>query len=117
MFDPTVFLTGEEGTTSSEGNELLQHEMTDFSSTIHTLDTNTFGSNEWIYQHSDPLSQAQSFTMPKANLHVVSPHFVEGYIRQDGTVVEGYYRNGGLEDGSYLRTNPDERLDNNLNSK
>jgi len=52
-------------------------------------------------------------------LHQVNAHYVEGYVREDGTVVEGYWRDGdgntsvNQEDG-YLRTNPDDVNWNNL---
>ncbi|MDW0116251.1 DUF3892 domain-containing protein [Sporosarcina thermotolerans] len=59
------------------------------------------------------------------NSHFVNPHDVSGYTRGDGTVVEGYYRDGdgntdinlSKEDGGgYIRTNPDGDPSNNLNS-
>jgi len=45
------------------------------------------------------------------NFHYVEPHSVEGYMREDGTFVNGYERGG--EDG-YLRSNPDDSFTNNL---
>ncbi|MGN7477462.1 hypothetical protein ACTHOQ_06375 [Solibacillus silvestris] len=73
-----------------------------------------FSNNAAIFQHPDPLTQAQQYEMPKPKLHFVQPHYVDSYIKQDGTFVEGYYRNGGFEDGSYLRSNPDGIKANNL---
>ena len=86
--------------------------------TLPILDINSFeANNSKLFNHSDPLSQAMHYEMSTPKLHVVKPHFVDGYIRADGTVVEGYYRDGGLEDGCYLRSNPDEFIENNLNKK
>lgn len=60
-----------------------------------------------------------------AALHDVEPHTVEGYVRADGTVVDSYWRDGdsdasthltAADGGGYLQTNPDDRLDNNLNA-
>ncbi|MEC2071415.1 hypothetical protein [Alkalihalophilus marmarensis] len=57
--------------------------------------------------------------------HNVDPHYVNGYERADGTVVEGYWRDGdgdtsvnlSKEDGGgYERSNPDGDPTNNLNS-
>jgi hypothetical protein len=58
-----------------------------------------------------------------AETHFVEPHYVEGYEREDGIYVEGYWRDGdgdttedrSLEDGGgYEQTNPDDDLTNNL---
>lgn len=55
--------------------------------------------------------------------HFVHPHFVESYSREDGTLVEGYWRDGDgdtqadlqvHEGGGYMQTNPDQDLMNNL---
>ncbi|USK86181.1 hypothetical protein [Peribacillus asahii] len=55
--------------------------------------------------------------------HFVNPHQVDGYSRQDGTYVEGYWRDGdgntdhdsSVEDGGgYLQTNPDGDITNNF---
>ena len=45
-------------------------------------------------------------------IHKVKPHSVNGYIKSDGTKVDGYWRGG--KDG-YYRSNPDGILENNLN--
>ncbi|MFS0864556.1 hypothetical protein [Fredinandcohnia sp. 179-A 10B2 NHS] len=59
-----------------------------------------------------------------SDLHFVNPHEVSGYITEDGTVVEGYFRDGdgdtsfdrAVDDGGgYLATNPDGVTSNNLN--
>lgn len=113
MWNPFDLLQQQDVATTYEQLDIT--ESTDF--TVPMLESNNFGSNSAVFQHPDPLSQAHNFEMPKANLHVVNPHFVDGYIRADGTVVEGYYRNGGLVDGSYYRSNPDDILENNLNTK
>ncbi|MBM7606221.1 hypothetical protein JOC75_004269 [Metabacillus crassostreae] len=49
----------------------------------------------------------------ESNIHHVDPHWVNGYTRDDGTEVEGYWRGG--EDG-YDRSNPDGDSSNNLDS-
>lgn len=55
----------------------------------------------------------------------VKPHEVSGYVRSDGTYVEGYYRDGDgnpatqlneKHGGGYFRTNPDGNPHNNFNS-
>jgi len=57
------------------------------------------------------------------NQHFVNPHPVSGYVRGDGTQVDGYWRDGdgntsidrGVEDGGgYMQTNPDGDPFNNL---
>lgn len=46
------------------------------------------------------------------NIHHVDPHWVDGYQRSDGTVVEGYWCGG---ETGYERSNPDGDVSNNLN--
>lgn len=84
-------------------------------------------SNEFL-DYKDPLKHAykckfQPFHLDMGNTHFVKPHFVEGYFRQDGTYVEGYYRDGDgntninrpLEAGGrYVRSNPDGNPFNNI---
>jgi hypothetical protein len=83
------------------------------------LSVNTFDpsfmshGNEYIFQHHDPLLHVNKFQFEPLNLHIVKPHFVEGYVRADGTVVDGYFRDGNGY--GYLRSNPDGVLENNLN--
>lgn len=82
------------------------------------IDSNTFDSsyrvgNETVFQHHDPLACANKFHMEPLKLHHVKPHYVHGYVRDDGTVVNGYMRDG--EGNGYLRSNHDDILDNNLN--
>ncbi|MBM7702344.1 hypothetical protein [Metabacillus iocasae] len=69
--------------------------------------------NEHICQHYDPLLHANKFQMERLDLHHVKPHFVEGYVKSDGTVVDGYFRDGNGH--GYVRSNPDGILENNLN--
>lgn len=50
-------------------------------------------------QYEDPLKysssvQFESLDIKLGNKHFVTPHEVSGYSRQDGTTVEGYYRDG-----------------------
>lgn len=45
--------------------------------------------------------------------HHVDPHWVDGYTREDGTEVDGYWRGG---DDGYERSNPDGDPSNNLDS-
>ena len=52
-------------------------------------------------------------------LHQVDAHYVEGYVRADGTVVDGYLRDGDGDTSinqseGYDRTNPDDVKWNNL---
>lgn len=61
----------------------------------------------------DPLANVVHFNPPPFNFHFVQPHFVEGYVRGDGTPVNGYYRDGEFGTG-YARTNPDGIKENNL---
>ncbi|WP_139193786.1 hypothetical protein [Anaerobacillus alkalidiazotrophicus] len=55
--------------------------------------------------------------------HFVEPHYVEGYVKANGTEVSGYWRDGDgdtsvnrtVEDGGgYMRSNPDGDPSNNL---
>lgn len=57
--------------------------------------------------------------------HFVNPHYVEPYYREDGTYIEGHWRDGDgdtnvdhhvEEGGGYTQTNPDDDLLNNLDS-
>lgn len=53
------------------------------------------------------------------NLHHVDAHYVEGYVRADGTVVDGYLRDGDGDTSvhqseGYDRTNPDDVKWNNI---
>lgn len=58
-----------------------------------------------------------------AELHHVTPHYVEDYDRADGTHVEGYWRDGDgntntdlseEQGGGYMQSNPDNQTENNL---
>ncbi len=103
-----------------------QHSLNDFSGgqvdKAHNpavLSVNTFDpsfmshGNEQIFGHHDPLLHANKFQFEPLNLHIVKPHYVQGYVRADGTVVDGYIRDGNGY--GYLRSNPDGILENNLN--
>ncbi|QOR66361.1 hypothetical protein IM538_21770 [Cytobacillus suaedae] len=81
-------------------------------SPINTFDTSSCFGNETIFQHYDPLCLSNKFQMKPLNLHYVKPHYVQGYVREDGTAVDGYFRDGKHGAG-YLRSNPDEILENN----
>lgn len=83
--------------------------------TMPALDVNSFdATNSKVFTHPDPLSQAMHYEMPSPKLHMVKPHFVDSYVRADGTVVEGYYRDGDIPGSSYVRSNPDEFTENNV---
>lgn len=85
------------------------------------------GSNDFLDFH-DPLKYAykhqfQPLTLDLGNTHFVNPHYVDGYLRSDGTFVEGYYRDGdgntaidrsAEAGGGYLRSDPDGDPFNNL---
>lgn len=58
---------------------------------------------------ADDMEMADQYEDP--GVHHVEDHEVSGYVRADGTPVSGYHRGG--TDG-YLRSNPDDILDNNL---
>ncbi|MGR3766001.1 hypothetical protein [Rossellomorea sp. NS-SX7] len=88
------------------------------------------GHGQDIYHYSDPLKYTNQFQFKPLhlgsgtdNIHFVEPHYVDPYIRKDGTLVEGYFRDGDgnssidtpLEQGGgYIRTNPDGNPFNNL---
>lgn len=79
-----------------------------------------------VLNFSDPLKYAHTIKFPSFemnNIHFVKPHFVDGYIKTDGTIVNGYFRDGdgnsftNLQEeqvGGYFRSNPDGNLFNNL---
>lgn len=81
-----------------------------------------------IFSYSDPLKYSNQVEFKPLNINVGNTHFVEShyvdpYIRQDGTLIDGYYRDGdGNPDidtpknqgGGYLRSNPDGNPLNNL---
>lgn len=81
-----------------------------------------------VFSYSDPLKYSHQFEFKPLNLnvgstHLVDPHYVDSYIRQDGTLVEGYYRDGDGDSnvntsksngGGYIRSNPDGNPFNNL---
>lgn len=100
----------------------------EFHHEVPQYDVNSFSRQE-IFDQPDPLKHAHQYQFPKFDLmpgeHFVQPHFVEGYVRGDGTNVEGYYRDGDgntdvdhsvSEGGGYSRTNPDGVEFNNKDS-
>lgn len=68
---------------------------------------------EDYYEPEDNYEIDDDTDVDESNTHHVDPHWVDGYTRDDGTEVEGYWRGG--EDG-YERSNPDDDLSNNLDS-
>lgn len=101
-------------------NQDLQHDFP-------ILDINSFSRQE-IFCHNDPLKYAQQYEFQPLhidmnNQHFVNPHYVKGYIKQDGTYVDGYFRDGDgdtninrtiEQGGGYMRGNPDGIKENNL---
>ncbi|WP_052650778.1 hypothetical protein [Planococcus massiliensis] len=81
-----------------------------------------------IFHFNDPLKHVYQFEFEPLNLdipntHFVQPHYVDSYVRSDGTFVEGYYRDGDGnpnidttidQGGGYVRSNPDGNPFNNL---
>ncbi|BCG59135.1 hypothetical protein [Paenibacillus sp. URB8-2] len=77
-------------------------------------------SNEHIYSANDPLKYCNGYTfkamtLDLGDMHFVQPHYVHDYIKADGTVVKGYFRDGdgntsidrplGMG-GGYFQNNP-----------
>ena len=69
--------------------------------------------------------EAQGSDAAAPETHFVEPHEVEGYEKEDGTFVEGYWRDGDgdtshdrtlEEGGGYEQSNPDGDPTNNLDS-
>lgn len=95
---------------------------------IPFLDINSFDHSHDFFHMSDPLKYAyqfpvKPFTIDLGHTHFVKPHYVNGYVREDGTVVEAYFRDGDgntsinrteEQGGGYLRSNPDGNPFNNL---
>ncbi|HDR7251523.1 hypothetical protein ACS52_14325 [Bacillus cereus] len=81
-----------------------------------------------ISEVNNPFTSANPDVTDTSNVdyagdHFVEPHSVSSYDRQDGTHVEGYWRDGdGNTDidattengGGYIQTNPDGILENNF---
>lgn len=77
-------------------------------------------------EEKNPYTIAEAINSPapeSTGNHFVHPHEVDAYYRNDGTYVDGYYRDGDgdtsvnthIEDGGgYNRSNPDDSLLNNL---
>lgn len=98
-------------------NEIITSET---STQMDVIPSSTYMGNQDVFSYSDPLKYSHLFEFAPLYLnmedsHVVKPHYVDPYIRQDGTLVEGYYRDGdgdtsidrpfGLG-GGYIRSNP-----------
>lgn len=78
---------------------------------------------ENIEQNSSETSQNLFTDSPGTETHFVNPHDVQGYTRNDGIEVDGYWRDGDSdtsvdlsveEGGGYDQTNPDGDPSNNL---
>lgn len=99
-------------------NEIMSSET---SNQMEVTSVSTSMGNHDVFSYSDPLKYSHLFEFAPLQLsmedsHFVKPHYVDPYIRQDGTLVEGYYRDGdgdtsidrpfGLG-GGYIRSNPE----------
>lgn len=81
-----------------------------------------------VSEENNPYTKVEPINSPAQESpgnHFVQPHEVDAYYRNDGTYVEGYYRDGDgdtsvntdIEDGGgYTRSNPDDSLLNNFGS-
>jgi hypothetical protein len=101
------------------------HEITSLS---HHHGLGTYDSSNDFLDFQDPLKHAykhqfQPLTLDLGNTHFVNPHHVNGYFRNDGTYVEGYFRDGdgntaidrpAEQGGGYISSNPDGNPFNNL---
>lgn len=74
-----------------------------------------------IIEGVDLLESAETPT--PVDIHSVDPHYVNDYVKADGTQVDGYWRDGDgntsvnldkEHGGGYLQSNPDGILSNNL---
>ncbi|AQQ55137.1 hypothetical protein B0X71_14365 [Planococcus lenghuensis] len=88
----------------------------------------SFSGGQDVFSFNDPLKHAHLFQFEPLNLdlgnnHFVQPHYVDAYIRADGTMVDGYFRDGDGntmvdrtidQGGGYIRSNPDGNSLNNL---
>ncbi|MGM0843688.1 MAG: hypothetical protein ACQEUT_01830 [Bacillota bacterium] len=99
-------------------------------STVDSFHSDTFNSNgNDVFHYSDPLKYSSQMEFKPlvldsgSNTHFVKPHYVDPYIKKDGTLVDGYFRDGDgntstdtpLEQGGgYFRSNPDGNPFNNL---
>lgn len=90
----------------------------DMDHTSHTSHA-TYTSHE-LFHYDDPLKHAylykvKTFQLDMNDMHFVKPHEVSGYVKKDGTVVSGYYRDGDgntsinrteAQGGGYVRHDP-----------
>lgn len=102
--------------TSSAHSTVYHPDATAF----HPHHSNLFTHHD-VYQFDDPLKHVQSYNfkplmLQMDNIHFVHPHDVQGYVKKDGTVVNGYYRDGDgdtsvnrnvSQGGGYYQSNPD----------
>ncbi|RLJ90629.1 hypothetical protein [Planococcus citreus] len=93
---------------------------TDNSTQVEVLPASTSLCSQEVFAYKDPLKYAHLFDFTPLQLNVegsdiVKPHYVAPYIREDGTLVEGYYRDGDGDTsidrpfgmgGGYTRSNP-----------
>ena len=87
-----------------------------------------FSGGQDVFSFNDPLKYSHLFQFEPLNLdlgnnHFVQPHYGDPYIRADGTLVDGYFRDGDGntkidrtidQGGGYIRSNPDGTPFNNL---
>lgn len=99
-----------------------QIEQTDVFDKLGTSETLNISEEKNPYTNLDKIN---SSAQESSGNHFVQPHEVDAYYRNDGTYVDGYYRDGDgdtsintdLEDGGgYNRSNPDDSLLNNFGS-
>ncbi|NIK78825.1 hypothetical protein FHS15_003971 [Paenibacillus castaneae] len=110
---------------------MFQNKLRDHSSAASDPFATMGGDGEAIFSEEGANPFEEMFTQTEGDAaftvnpeqHFVNPHYVESYYREDGTYVEGYWRDGDgdtsvdlqVEDGGgYMQTNPDDDLTNNL---
>lgn len=107
------------------GGELV---TADYTPAEYTAASFSHTQGQEIFHFSDPLKHVNQFEFEPLNIdldntHFVQPHYVDPYIRADGTLVDGYYRDGDgnpnintplNQGGGYIRSNPDGNPFNNL---
>lgn len=94
---------------------------------FNSMDSHTFKTEQNVNANTNPFigSENENTYVDHQNpgAHFVEPHHVDGYFRQDGTYVEGYWRDGdgntdidltSSDGGGYTQTNPDGDPTNNL---
>lgn len=88
--------------------------------TTATIGALAFGITDAIIDDTSaqPITTVDSVDVD-GELHHVDAHYVTGYVNDNGTVVEGYWRDGDgdtsvNQNDGYIRTNPDDSMWNNL---